>query len=277
MTGFINVFKEEGVSSAYVTNRIKRLCRLSVGHMGTLDPLASGILPVGVGNATRLFDYFSDKTKVYEAKFRFGATTETLDREGEIVSGGRIPSASEIAGALPALTGVIEQIPPRFSAKSVNGKRGYELARAGAEFTLPPKRVWIEAFVLTGQTATDEYSFRIACGGGTYIRSLARDLAAALGTQAYMTALCRTQSGIFTAETSVPLDRLTKENLSEYLIPTENVLPFPVLDDADPRIFNGVAVPCGRADGRYKLYADGNFYGLAVVENGFARAEKKLC
>ncbi|MDE5896335.1 MAG: tRNA pseudouridine(55) synthase TruB, partial [Clostridia bacterium] len=101
MTGFLNIFKEEGVSSAFVTNRIKWLCRTPSGHMGTLDPLASGVLPVGVGNATRLFDYFSDKIKTYTARFRFGATTETLDREGEIMIGGRIPSAAEIENALP--------------------------------------------------------------------------------------------------------------------------------------------------------------------------------
>lgn len=277
MTGFLNIAKEEGVTSAYVTNRLKRLCRMPCGHMGTLDPLASGVLPVGVGNATRLFDYFSEKTKTYRAKFRFGATTATLDREGDVVVGGRVPSQEEIINALPALTGEISQIPPKYSAKSVNGKRGYELARAGSEFTLAPKQVRVTEFTLCEQTAPDEFSFEITCGSGTYIRALARDLASLLGTNGYMTALERTKSGVFTLENAVALSALTPENVGEYLIPTENVLPFPVLKDADMRIFNGVQVPCGRADGRYKLYQDGAFYGIARVEAGFARAEKKLC
>ena len=277
MTGFLNIAKEEGVSSAFVTNRLKRLSRTPCGHMGTLDPLASGVLPVGVGNATRLFDYFSGKTKVYIARFRFGATTDTLDREGEVIVGGRVPSEQEIRAALPALTGELMQVPPKYSAKSVNGKRGYELARAGSEFTLPPKKVTVSRFEILEQTAPDEFAFQITCGGGTYIRSLARDLAEALGTQGYMTALERTQSGVFTIETAVPLSQLTPENLGDYLIPTESVLPFPVLENDDMRIFNGVRVPVTQEDGSYKLYAKDTFYGIAVVENGFARAEKKLC
>lgn len=277
MTGFINIFKEEGVSSAFVTNRVKWLCRTPAGHMGTLDPLASGVLPVGVGNATRLFDYFSGKTKIYTARFRFGVTTDTLDREGELIVGGRVPSAEEINLALPSLTGEIEQIPPKYSAKSVNGKRGYELARAGEEFSLPAKKVRVENFRLLEQTGEDEFSFEIVCGGGTYIRALARDLAKVLGTNGYMSALTRNQSGVFTEETAVRLDTLTRENVEEYLIPTESVLPYPKLEEVDGRIFNGVGVPCSRADGLYKFYLNGAFYGLARVANGVARAEKKLC
>lgn len=277
MTGFLNIDKEEGVSSAFVTNRLKRLSRTPCGHMGTLDPLASGVLPVGVGNATRLFDYFSGKTKIYRARFRFGATTDTLDREGEILSGGRIPSEEEIAEALPKLTGELMQVPPKYSAKSVNGKRGYELARVGAEFTLSPKKVTVSAFTLSEQIAPDEFAFEIVCGGGTYIRALARDLAELLGTKGYMSALRRTQSGVFTLKNAVPLAELSPDNIENCLIPTESVLPFPALEDVDPRIFNGVRVPVLQDDGRYKLYADGQFYGLALVEAGFARAEKKLC
>lgn len=277
MTGFINIFKEEGVSSAFVTNRVKWLCRTPAGHMGTLDPLASGVLPVGVGNATRLFDYFSGKTKIYTARFRFGVTTDTLDREGELIVGGRVPSAEEINLVLPSLTGEIEQIPPKYSAKSVNGKRGYELARAGEEFSLPAKKVRVENFRLLEQTGEDEFSFEIVCGGGTYIRALARDLAKVLGTNGYMSALTRNQSGVFTEATAVRLDTLTRENVEEYLIPTESVLPYPKLEEVDGRIFNGIGVPCSRADGLYKLYLNGAFYGLARVINGVARAEKKLC
>lgn len=277
MTGFVNVFKPEGVGSTKAVGRVKYLTKTPCGHMGTLDPLACGVLPVGVGNAARLFDYFLQKEKRYSARFVFGATTDTLDREGVVVRGGRIPDAQEVEAALPAFAGEIMQTPPRFSAVSVNGRRGYALARSGAAFEPSAKRVRISSFTLTGQTAPDEFAFEIVCGGGTYIRSLARDLAAALGTQGYMSYLQRTASGPFTVQTAVPFDELTAENIASYLIPTDSVLPFPALEGADERIFHGVGVSVECADGQYKLYRGGEFYGIARVEAGIARAEKKLC
>ena len=277
MTGFVNVFKPEGVGSTKAVGRVKYLTKTPCGHMGTLDPLACGVLPVGVGNAARLFDYFLQKEKRYSARFVFGATTDTLDREGAVVRGGRFPDAQEVEAALPAFAGEIMQTPPRFSAVSVNGRRGYALARSGAAFEPSAKRVRISSFTLTGQTAPDEFAFEIVCGGGTYIRSLARDLAAALGTQGYMSYLQRTASGPFTVQTAVPFDELTAENIASHLIPTDSVLPFPVLEGADERIFHGVGVSVECADGQYKLYRGGEFYGIARVEAGIARAEKKLC
>lgn len=277
MTGFVNVYKPEGMGSTKVVGRVKYLLKTPCGHMGTLDPLACGVLPVGIGNAARLFDYFLQKEKRYSARFVFGATTDTLDREGEIVRGGRVPSAEEIAAALPAFLGEIMQTPPRYSAVSVNGRRGYDLARSGQNFELSAKKVRIASFTLREQTAPDEFAFDIVCGGGTYIRSLARDLADALGTKGYMSYLCRTASGVFTCETSVPFDSLTAENIRDYIIPTDSVLPFPVLENADERIFHGVGVRTACADGLYKLYRGDEFYGIARVADGVARSEKKLC
>ncbi len=277
MTGLLNVYKAEGASSAAAVNRIKKLAGVPCGHMGTLDPLACGVLPVGVGNATRLFDYFLEKTKRYRARFRFGVTTETLDREGALFGEGSVPSAQALQAAANAFVGEIDQIPPRYSAKSVNGRRGYELARAGEQFTLSPKCVSIRSFCLTGQTAPDEFEFEIVCGGGTYIRSLARDLAAACGTLGYMSFLERSQSGPFTAETAVPLEELTKENLADHVIPTESVLPFPRLIDFDYHIFHGIASKTKTADGLYKIYKGEEFYGIACVSGGYAKIKTKLC
>lgn len=277
MTGFINLWKEEGISSAAAVNRVKRLACVPCGHMGTLDPLAEGILPVGIGNAARLFDYFLGKDKTYLARFRFGATTDTLDREGEVKAGGSIPSAGEILSALPRFTGEIDQIPPVYSAKSVGGTRSYRLARTGKESALAPVRVQVKKFFLTGQPSPDEFEFEIVCGRGTYIRALARDLAAALNTNAYMTALQRTSCGIFTAETSVPLSALNEENFSRYLIPVEETLPFPVFRCSDERLFHGVSLPTELADGDYKLYRGETFYGIARAADGRMKAEKKLC
>lgn len=277
MTGFVNVYKPEGMGSTKVVGRVKYLLKTPCGHMGTLDPLACGVLPVGIGNAARLFDYFLQKEKRYSARFVFGATTDTLDREGKIVRGGRVPSADEIAAALPAFIGEIMQTPPRYSAVSVNGRRGYDLARSGQDFELAAKKVRIASFTLREQTAPDEFAFDIVCGGGTYIRSLVRDLAEALGTKGYMSYLCRTASGVFTCETSVPFDSLTAENIRDYIIPTDSVLPFPILENADERIFHGVGVRTACADGLYKLYRGEEFYGIARVADGVARSEKKLC
>lgn len=277
MTGFINVDKREGDTSAYVVNRIKGLTKCACGHMGTLDPFASGVLPVGVGNATRLFDYFLKKKKSYRASFRFGVTTPTLDREGELIFGGRIPNVKEIEEALPSFLGEIEQTPPAFSAKFVNGKRSYELARKGEEVALSPKKVEIFSISLLEQTSVDEFSFEITCGGGTYIRAIARDLGQKLQTNGYMSALKRTKSGPFDEETSVPLAKLDEKSILNYLIPTEEVLPFPVMEISDEKLYHGLTIPCDKESGEYKLYRGGEFYGIARVQGGFVKAEKKLC
>ena len=178
---------------------------------------------------------------------------------------------------LPCFVGEIDQLPPVFSAKSVGGKRSYELARAGKEVTLSPKRVRIEGIELLEQTGADEFSFRITCGGGTYIRALARDIAQKLGTGAYMSWLLRERSGPFSLETAVRLKDLTPENVGEHLIPTDSVLPFPSITVEDGRYFQGVRLPCAREDGLYKIYSAEGFYGLGRVESGQLRPEKKLC
>ncbi len=280
--GFINVDKRTAVTSSSVVNKIKWLSGVPCGHMGTLDPLASGVLPVGVGNATRLFDYFLEKQKTYVAEFTFGETSDTLDSTGEIVYGGEVPSKEEILSVLPKFVGELDQIPPKYSAKNVNGKRGYDLARAGVEFELPPKRIVVHGIELLGKSAQKEnaYSFKIVCGGGTYIRSLARDIAAACGTQGLMSALRRTQSGIFTLENAVDVDTLTEENISNAVIPTEDVLPFDTLvltSSKSNKIFDGVAIETDERDGLYKFYKEDRFYGIAEVRLGKAKIKTKLC
>ncbi len=277
MTGFINIYKREGISSAYCVNRLKRLTRTPCGHMGTLDPLAEGVLPIGVGNATRLFDYLLGKKKTYLARFRFGYTSDTLDRESEPRVAGMVPPKSVIEGILPAFTGKISQRPPAFSAVCVDGKRSYELARKGREVDLPARMVEICSLRLVRQVGEDEFDLRIVCGGGTYIRSLARDMGEALGTGAYMTRLIREAAGPFEAETSVPLDALTPENVQDYLIPVDAILPFDKIEVTDERFFHGVRIPVEREDGTYKIYRDGQLYGTGIAEGGILRPDKKLC
>jgi tRNA pseudouridine55 synthase len=250
--------------------------------MGTLDPMASGVLPIAIGNAARLFDYFLDKQKTYVATFKFGVDYDTLDTTGNILSqGGIIPAKDEIEKVIPSLIGEVMQVPPNYSAKNINGKRGYELARAGVEFTLPPKKVTIYNITLLRQRESDEYDFEIVCGGGTYIRSIARDMAAALNTHAAMSALRRTQSGIFDIKNSVKSDKLTVESLGQYIIPTDSVLPYesfyPNKAEAK-KLFNGLTINCDLADGTYKIYNENNvFYGLATVCGGLLKVRSKLC
>ena len=283
--GFFNVDKPSGITSGTIVNKCKWLTATPCGHMGTLDPLASGVLPVGVGNATRLFDYFLEKEKEYIAEFTFGVTSDTLDSTGELIYGGRIPTAEEITAVLPAFLGEIDQIPPKYSAKNVNGKRGYDLARAGVEFELPPKRIKIFGMEVLGKSETENaFRIKIHCGGGTYIRSLARDIAEKLETKAVMSALRRTQSGFFRLENSIPFSLLEEDlpvaELEKYLIPTENTLPFSTLElsakNAE-KAFHGMAVEATQADGLYKIYQNDSFYGIAEVKNGMAKIRTKLC
>ena len=284
--GFFSVDKPSGIVSSAVVNKLKWLTGVPCGHMGTLDPLASGVLPVGVGNAARLFDYFLEKEKEYIAEFTFGVDSDTLDSTGALVVGGRIPTADEIANVLPTFFGDIMQIPPKYSAKNVNGKRGYELARAGVEFELSAKKVHIYGMELLGKSEekADTYCVKIRCGGGTYIRSLGRDIASELGTKAVMSSLLRTQSGCFTLEKSIPFALLegdpSVEELEQYLIPTESVLPFDKLlltEKQEEKLYNGQRIAVDKADGLYKIYKNGEFYGIGEVLNGLAKAKTKLC
>ena len=284
--GFFNVDKPSGIVSSTVVNKIKWLSGAPCGHMGTLDPLASGVLPVGVGNAARLFDYFLEKEKEYIAEFTFGVDSDTLDSTGNLIQGGHVPDETEIADVLPTFFGDIMQVPPKYSAKNVNGRRGYDLARAGIEFELAPKKVHIYGMELLGkkEDSADTFLVKIRCGGGTYIRSLGRDIAAALGTKAVMSALRRTQSGVFNLENAVPFDFFTQdpaiEDMEKYLIPTDSVLPFERLNLTEKgtmRILQGNFVTVDVADGLYKIYDGERFYGLAEVVEGKAKAKTKLC
>ncbi len=282
MTGFINLNKAEGVSSAAEVSKIKRLTGTPCGHMGTLDPMATGVLPVAIGNAARLFDYFLTKKKVYVATFRFGEDYDTLDVTGKLIgSSNVIPDCGQIEEIIPSLVGDVMQIPPLYSAKCVNGKRGYELARQGITVVLQPKKVTIDKIVLLERCDERSFSFEISCGGGTYIRSIARDMAKALGTVAAMSALTRVASGPFKIENSVGSERLTAENIKDYIIPCDACVPFasiyPSGKDAK-KLFNGMAIECGQPDGIYKIYDENRaFYGLAAVENGILKVRTKLC
>ncbi len=283
-SGFFNVDKPSGVVSSAVVNKLKWLTGMPCGHMGTLDPLASGVLPVGAGNATRLFDYFLEKEKEYIAEFTFGVSSDTLDSTGELLYGGRIPSEEEIAKVLPTMCGEVMQLPPKYSAKNVGGKRGYELARAGVDFELQPKKIVIHDMSVLGQVNETTFRVKIRCGGGTYIRSIGRDLAESLGTNAVMSALRRTQSGIFATGNAISFSVFeadpTPAELEKYILPTDSVLPYPTLAVSGKnhaKLLNGMKVVAETEDGLYKFYnEDGSFYGIAEVREGWIKLKTKL-
>lgn len=263
MIGFLNVYKPENLSSSKVVSSIKKRFKIDkIGHMGTLDPLAKGVLPIAIGRATRMFDYFLNKTKTYVAHFTFGKTTTTLDREGEITETcDFLPDLTTIQKVLPKFLGTISQLPPEYSAKKVNGECAYSLARKNIQFELKPKDVFIEKFVVTRQISPDTFEFEITCGSGTYIRSLARDLAEAVGTKGYMSSLERISSGVFLKEDAITLDDLLKlGDLLDLLVPIEKVFDKMgkiALDNRSiKRLLDGQKMDCNLTDGYYLVFGE---------------------
>ncbi len=277
MTGFINFYKPSGMSSAISLVKIKKLLGKSVkcGHMGTLDPLASGVLPVAIGKATRLFDYLLDKVKVYEAEFTFGYETDTLDLGGKIINeGGRVPEISEVKAAAKRQVGKIAQIPPAYSAKNVNGKRSYELARKGIAVELKPKTVEILSIIVSESEKAGAFNFKITCKGGTYIRSICRDIAKNLQTYATMTKLVRVKSGVFDINSSISVDELTSENLKDHLILPETVLDFKraeILSEEYKDLLDGKQIDFDGESGLYVCMYNKVMAGIMLAEDKKAK------
>jgi tRNA pseudouridine55 synthase len=208
--GWVILDKPVGLGSTPAVAKVRRLFGAQkAGHGGTLDPLASGVLPIALGEATKTVPFVMDGRKEYRFTLAFGEARSTEDREGDVTATSDVrPGDAAIAAALPAFTGEIEQIPPAFSALKIDGKRAYDLARAGETVELKPRRVIIERLEMTGRPDADHADFVVACGKGTYIRSLGRDLALALGTVGHISALRRTVAGPFREEAAISLPKL---------------------------------------------------------------------
>ena len=241
--GLLLVDKPAGMTSHDVVDRARRsLHTKRVGHTGTLDPFATGLLMLLVGRATRLMPYVDGEPKVYEATIRFGVETNTDDLTGEVTRTAPPPAHEAIERALGALTGDIDQLPPAYSAKQVGGKRAYVAARRGEALELRPARVRVDAWTLRGWEGDDLHA-TITCGGGTYVRALARDLGRAVGSAAHLVALRRVGSGRFSIEDALSVDALEPAALR----PALDALPaFPRVqldDDARARIARGMTIP----------------------------------
>jgi tRNA pseudouridine55 synthase len=218
----LNVSKPAGITSRRVVDRVTQLVGpLKVGHAGTLDPLATGVIVVCLGKATRLIETIQQQRKSYHAQFLLGRESDTDDVTGNVtpVAECRTIGQAEVESALPAFVGRIEQTPPQFSAVHVDGGRAYEKARAGMAVDLAPRPVDVYRLELT-RFAYPEFELAIECGSGTYVRSIGRDLGRALGSGAAMSALVRTRIGPYHIEEAVPLDNLTPQTIDESLLPT---------------------------------------------------------
>ncbi len=249
--GFLNVDKPAGMTSHDVVARLRRALKIKkVGHAGTLDPLATGVLVVCLGPATRLSEYAMHTHKRYRAEVHLGVTTDTYDAEGEIVAEADAgPITREMVEAeLAAFTGDIEQIPPRYSAIKQGGRKLYQMARAGEAIEVEPRHVTIHALSLTAWNPP-RLTLDVTCSAGTYIRSLAYDLGQRLGVGAHLSGLRRIASGAFTIEQAVPLDDLlaAPDDWQRHLLPPDTVLghlPAVQLDEQTTAdVTNGRAIP----------------------------------
>jgi tRNA pseudouridine55 synthase len=234
--GWIILDKPVGLGSTQAVGAVKRLLReagepkTKVGHGGTLDPLASGVLPIALGEATKLAGRMLDASKAYDFTIRFGEETDTLDAEGQVIERSDVmPSLDAIEAVLPRFTGEIEQVPPAFSALKIEGKAAYARARAGEQLKMKSRRVTVHSLALKS-AGTDGATLSATVSKGTYIRSLARDIARALGTVGHVTMLRRTRAGPFGLESAISLDFLESAAKARSL--TRAVLPLiAALDD----------------------------------------------
>lgn len=227
MYGILNINKAAGWTSRDAVNRVQRLVRpAKAGHAGTLDPLATGVLVVCVGPATRLISHVQRQAKTYEATFLLGQSSPSDDIETELtpVAAAPRPSLADIESCLPSFLGRIQQLPPKFSAVKIDGQRAYKLARKGAAVEMKPRTVEIYALEVVAYTYP-ELRILMQCGSGTYVRSVGRDLARSLGTEAVMSQLQRTAIGEFTVRSAIDVDSLSPEIIQQNLISAAAAVP----------------------------------------------------
>ncbi len=273
MNGILNINKPSGCTSQHVVSVVRKFLHTrEVGHMGTLDPQGEGVLLIGVGKSTRLFNIMLEKDKVYEAKFCFGFETDTLDKDGLLINKtDKVPSKREIKDKLADFCGKILQEPPKYSAKHIDGSRAYDLARKGVDFALNQSEVEIFKFEMIECCSGNEYLFRIHCSSGTYIRSLCRDLAYSLGSLATMTAIKRTKCGNFDISSSIDLEHLKFIGESA-ITPVESVLSFlPRIDfiyDDYKKISYGIKFkPDKDLPQQFTVYCRDEFFGIGELDN----------
>ncbi|PVE18304.1 tRNA pseudouridine(55) synthase TruB [Clostridium perfringens] len=291
MNGVINIYKNTGMTSFDVVAMVRRVAKMKkVGHTGTLDPAASGVLPVCLGKATKIIDYIMENKKVYRVNLKLGMVTDTYDLEGEVL---REEDAShitkdEILNCINSFVGTIDQVPPMYSALKQNGVRLYELARQGIEVHREARKITIYSIENIKIESNDNIQMDVCCSKGTYIRSLCYDIGEKLNVGATMTALERIQNGPFTKEEAINIEDLTEELLEKHIISIEKALDsfekITVNEKFGKLLRNGVKVFDNRMYSEevefnklYRVYKDnGVFLGLGKRDEKGFKLEKLL-
>ena len=287
MNGFINLLKPPGMSSGAAVAIVKRLTGERVGHAGTLDPEASGVLPIMVGRATRLLDCFPDHSKSYVAEIAFAGATDTQDAQGTIIEAKtRVPEQEEIIAVLPQFRGTILQRPPAYSALKKDGVPLYALARQGKAVETQARETVISLLELGERTGEDGSMLSIDCGSGTYIRTLCHDIGQALHAPAHMRFLLRTRHGAFSIENAVTVEEIMEaENLEKYLLPLDfplGALPALQLPESYWKLGrNGGKLPAALLPeldekDRCRVYAEKEILGVAHRDGDFLRFDVGL-
>ena len=282
-SGILIVDKPAGWTSQDVVSKLRGVLREKrVGHGGTLDPMATGVLPVFVGRATRAVEFFEHADKTYVATLRLGVTTDTQDTTGTVLQTQPINvDEAALRAVLPRFTGVQQQVPPMYSAVKIGGKKLYELARAGKEIERKPREITVFSIELL-DFSNDSTCLRVHCSKGTYIRTLCHDIGAALGCGGCMAALRRVQAGAYSIEEAVTLDEIIAHPAPQALLrPVDSLfadLPRLTLTPAQEKcVRNGAAFSCKPGAGRCRAYSrDGEFLALCEVTDGTLKTVKSF-
>lgn len=276
MDGIIVINKEKGCTSHDIVYKVKKMFNTKVGHTGTLDPNATGVLPILLGKGTKISKYLIEHDKEYEVVLQLGVKTTTADEEGEIIEEKEVLKESleqlEIERILKSFIGKIEQMPPKYSAIKVNGRKLYEYARKGQEVEIKPREVEIYNIEITNiQKEKKQIEFKVSCSKGTYIRTLCEDIAEKMRTVGYMKELKRTKVGNFNIKQAITLEQLQeKENIK--IITIEEMFKDKeeiILEDSKIiLLLNGVKMNMEKPNGIYRIYNKQNkFIGLGIVQN----------
>lgn len=286
MLGVVNLDKPVGPTSHDMVGLLRRLTGTRrIGHAGTLDPLASGVLPILVGPATRFSSELTGGAKRYDAVIRLGARSLTDDAEGPIEPGGPVPDERAVRAALADLVGTIDQRPPAFSARKLAGRTAHRAARAGQPLDLPSRAVHVESIEVLAFMPDDggaDLRIDVRCGPGTYVRSIARDVGERLRCGGYLRALRRTEAAGLRVDDALPPERVESlaaaGRLGDALLPVGDLLPLPRLHldpDAARRFVNGApGAVAGTGDGRVAVFEGDRLLGTGIVEDGALRPEK---
>ena len=282
MNGIIIINKQKNCTSHDIVHKIKKITKEKVGHTGTLDPMAQGVLPILIGKATQCSKYLINHDKTYNVELKLGIKTETADSEGKVIEQEEVKEnileEENIKKALESMIGKQEQIPPKYSAIKVNGKKLYEYARKGQEVEIKPRKIEIYKIELIKINKKDKkIEFNVSCSKGTYIRSLCEDIAEKLGTIGYMSNLIRLQVGEFSIENSITIENIEKSNNPEEAI-MKNLITIEqqfhyceniILNQKQLEQFlNGMKIKQDKKEGIYKIYNENTFIGLGEIKEG---------